>query len=86
MRARCRFGGGVVAGRWLRKEIHRVWLLQIRRLWWCVSAKGKLVERIESIPVESSSPIEELEMEWCGCLAVDLAAGARLHGHGDVED
>lgn len=42
--------------------------------------------RIESIPVESSSPIEELEMERCGCLAVDLAAGARLHGHGDVED
>lgn len=42
--------------------------------------------RTESIPVESSSPIKKLEVEWCGCLAVDLAAGARLHGHGDVED
>ena len=35
----------------------------------------------ERVPVESTSAIEELEVEGAGCLAVYFAGGGGLHGH-----
>lgn len=36
----------------------------------------------KNVPVEATGAVEEFEVEGAGCLAVDLAVGAGLHGHG----
>jgi len=41
----------------------------------------EILEWTQRIPVKSSGPVEEFQVERCGCLAVNLTSWACLQGH-----